>query len=193
MKIDDVIPFVEKQLTTKRFKHSLRVVDQALELAYKFDGDLENVGLAAILHDYAKDLPVDKLRQLMMDSTLPKDLLTFHHELWHGPVASLLIQREFGITDVDIQHAIRYHTTGRSQMSQLELIIYVADYIEPGRSFPGVEEVRQMAQVDLVHAAWLATRNTMQFLMQRKAQIYSDTNEAYNDLTQRAFHANKEI
>lgn len=193
MKIDEAIPYVEKQLTTKRFKHSLRVVDQALELADQFTLDREKVGLAAIFHDYAKDLPVEKLRQLMIESTLPKDLLKFHHELWHGPVASLLIQREFGITDLDIQHAIRYHTTGRSQMSQLELIIYVADYIEPARNFPGVEEVRGIARVDLVQAAWLATRNTMQFLMHQKAQIYSDTNEAYNDLTKRLFNSNKEM
>lgn len=192
MEMDEAILHVEKQLTNRRYQHSLRVVKQALELSRQYSINEDKVKLAAILHDYAKDLPIGVLKQTIMENDLPQEFLQFHHELWHGPVGALLINRVFNITDIDILHAVRYHTTGRSGMSKLELVIYVADYIEPARSFPGVEEVREVAQVDLVYAAWLATRNTIEFLMHKRALIYPDTIEAYNDLTKRVFQMSKE-
>src|SRR5690625_5402966 len=70
-------------------------------------------------------------------------------------------------------------------MSKLEMIIFLADYIEPGRNFPGLEEVRDIAQKDLNHACWMVSRNTIQFLMQKRARIYPDTFHAYNDFTKR--------
>ena len=63
-------------------------------------------------------------------------LLSFHHELWHGPVGAIIARNEFGIEDEDILNAIRFHTTGRAGMSTLEKLIYVSDMIEPGRNFP---------------------------------------------------------
>lgn len=188
MKMDKATFYVKQQLTKKRFEHSERVVTQALKLAKCYNIDQKSVQLAAILHDCAKDLPQESLCKIIKTNDLPDDLLDYHHELWHGPVGSVLVAQDLGITDIDIQQAVRYHTTGRPQMSVLELIIYVADYIEPARSFNGVDEVRKIAQTDLVHAAWLATRNTMQFLLQTKAQIYPDTNSLYNDLTKQLFN-----
>lgn len=191
MRMDEAIPYVKRNLTDDRFQHSLRVVEQALELAVRYGVDREKAGLAAVFHDYAKDLPLEDLQKVIMESSLPKELLQYHHELWHGPVGSVLMRREFGVQNIDIQDAVRYHTTGRAGMSQLELVIYVADYIEPARNFPGVEEVRKIAQEDLSYAAWIATRNTIRFLLEQQALIYPDTNAAYNDLTHHVFQANQ--
>src|SRR5690606_29604756 len=129
--------------------------------------------------------------RIIKTTYLPKDLLLYHHELWHGPVASFMIEQEYGVEDEAIKKAIYYHTTGRANMSDLELIVFVADYIEPGRSFPGLDEVRDMAQKDLVGAAWMVSRNTINYLMEKKNSIYPDTFHAYNDLTRLLNGGNK--
>ncbi|GGJ83588.1 hypothetical protein GCM10007063_02610 [Lentibacillus kapialis] len=183
MKTDEAIDLIRPHLKQARFDHTLRVAETAVLLAEKNNEPVDKVELAAILHDYAKYFPLEKMRREINESDLPQDLLFYHHELWHGPVASIVLEREHGITDEAIKNAIRYHTTGRSGMSQFETILFVADYIEPGRSFPGVEEVRTAANSDLYHAAWMALRNTIQFLVGKNGAVYPDTFYAYNNLT----------
>ncbi|RYG74756.1 HD domain-containing protein [Lentibacillus lipolyticus] len=185
MRKDEAIEIVKPHLKKERFEHTLRVADTAVQLAEKYDESVEKAELAAILHDYAKYFPLEDMRQIINGSDLPNDLLDYHHELWHGPAASVLIKQKHGISDLDIRNAIHYHTTGRAGMSRLEMILFVSDYIEPGRSFPGVDEVRTVAQTDLHHAAWMALRNTIQFLVSKHATVYPDTFYAYNHLTKR--------
>lgn len=182
MKIEEAILFVQQQLSEKRFKHTLRVAKEAVKLAKLHCVTQYHTELAAILHDVAKNRPLDEMKRLILQSPLPKDLLHYHHELWHGPVGALVVERDLGITDGNILNAIRFHTTGRAHMTRLEMVIYVADYTEPGRQFPGINEVRQAATEDLTYATWLATRNTIQHLSRKQAKIYPDTFYAYNDL-----------
>ena len=104
---------------------------------------------------------------------IPKDLLDYHHELWHAPAGAYLVQQEVGITDAEILDAIRYHTTGRVGMTLLEKVIYLADYIEPGRKFPGVDEVRQLAKHNLNQAVCQALENTIYFLERQKQHSIS--------------------
>src|SRR5699024_7324073 len=129
---------------------------------------------------YAKCFSVDKLEQYMHIYELPNELLDFHHELWHGPVAAALVKEKYSINNEDILNAIRYHTTGRAQMSKLEYIIFVADYIEPARSFPGVEEVRVLAKNSLVDAARKALQNTIIYLMNSNMTVHPNSYLAYN-------------
>ncbi|RKQ37850.1 bis(5'-nucleosyl)-tetraphosphatase (symmetrical) YqeK [Oceanobacillus halophilus] len=183
MKIDDAIEVVKPHLTQKRFEHTLRVRDTAVKLAEKYGESKLKAELAAVFHDYCKYRSLDEMERIIKMDPLPKDLLKFHHELWHGPVASILIEKEYGIKDNDVQRAIYYHTTGRANMSKLEMIIFLADYIEPGREFPGLQEVREVAETNLVHACWMTSKNMISFLMSKNAIIYPDTFYAYNDLT----------
>ncbi|MCP6368247.1 bis(5'-nucleosyl)-tetraphosphatase (symmetrical) YqeK, partial [Klebsiella pneumoniae] len=81
-------------------------------------------------------------------------------ELWHAPVGAFLVRNEVGITDKEVLDAIAYHTSGRPGMTLLEKIVYVADYIEPGRRFPGVDEVRELAKKDLNAALIQSLKNT---------------------------------
>lgn len=185
MKIDEAIKHVKPHLTTGRFEHTLRVAETAVKLADLYDESAEKVELAAVFHDYAKYRPLDEMKRWIVASRLPKDLLHYHHELWHGPVGSILIEREYGISDPEIRNAIYYHTTGRAHMSKIEMIVFLADYIEPGRNFPGIEEVRETAQQDLIYSCWMVSRNTINYLMQKNATIYPETFHAYNDLTRR--------
>lgn len=186
MERDKAIAIVKRHLTKERFEHTLRVTDTAVKLAEWYDVSITKAELAAIFHDYAKYRPLDEMKRwIKQTKQLPKDLLCYHHELWHGPVASILIEREYGISDMEIKQAIYSHTTGRANMSKLEMVIFVADYIEPGRSFPGVEKVREAAKHDLITAAWMAASNTIQYLMSKHHTVYPDTFYAYNDLTKR--------
>lgn len=128
-------------------------------------------------------MPKETLTELIIEYQLPTQLLDYHHEVWHGPVAAKLLEKTYNIHHPDILNAIYYHTTGRAGMSDVELVVFVADYIEPGRSFPGVEAVRTLAKKDLSLAARQALKNTIQFLLSKDATIYPDTFNAYNDLT----------
>ncbi len=84
------------------------------------------------------------LRLLMIENKVDQRLFNFHHELWHAPVGAIIAASEFNVTDKEVLNAIRYHTTGRAGMSKLEKVIYVADMTEPGRNFPGVENLREL-------------------------------------------------
>lgn len=185
MKINVAIDIVKPALTEARFDHTLRVAETAVKLAELYHVSKEKVELAAIFHDYAKFRPLDEMKEFILANPLPNDLLDFHHEVWHGPVASVVIDEQFGITDKEIKDAIRYHTTGRTDMGTFEMVLFLADYIEPGRSFPGIEEVRDMAQKNLNHACFLVSRNTINFLISKNATIYPDSFHAYNFFLQK--------
>ena len=108
------------------------------------------------------------------------NLLRWGNAIWHGLVGAYFVEHELGITDHDILEAIRLHTTGAPQMSLLSKIIYVADYIEPGRDFPGVEEARRLAVLDLDQAVAFETKQTLQYLIGKNVPIYPKTIETYN-------------
>lgn len=177
-----VLELVKPKLTAARFAHTERVVETALELARLYDVNQEDTILAAALHDYAKYRDVNEMANIIKEHQLPLDLLSYHHELWHGPVASILIETELSIANEAVQSAIFWHTTGSEGMTELEKVIYLADYIEPGRDFAGIETVRKKAYEHLNEACFLAVRNTIQFLAGREYLIYPETLKMYNDL-----------
>lgn len=180
MDIDTAIEKVKPQLTKERFAHSLRVAELSKKLANQFGENEYKAELAGVLHDYAKYRSKEELARWILTTSLPKDLLQYHHELWHGPVGALLVEKELGIQDKVIQEAVHYHTTGRAYMSKLEMIIFLADYMEPGRKFPGVDKVREVAKKNLEQACFMALANTIQYLLGKQATIYPDTFYAYN-------------
>ena|SRR5690625_3863188 len=186
MNIDEALNESKKVLNIKRYEHVERVVQTAIELAKRFNGDEFKVGLAAALHDYAKDFGSTTLHQWIMNRVdLPKDLLDYNQELWHGPVGAKIAQTKFGIDDEEIVAAIYWHTTGRVHMSLTEKIVFLADYIEPGRDFPAVYKARELAQKNLDEACHYTLFETIQFLMSKDETIYPDTFYAYNDFTKK--------
>lgn len=178
--MDDAI---RKELSKDRYEHTIRVYETAKILAKIYGEPLEDVKVAALLHDYAKCQSETRLREQIEKYHLPQNLLQYNKELWHAPVGAMIAKEKFGVTKSTILHAIYYHTTGRKNMSTLELVIFVADYIEPRRNFPGVEEVRSLAKLDLKLAARKALQNTIVFLLRKDATVYPDTFLAYNELT----------
>lgn len=182
MERNEALSIVKKQLTERRYVHTIGVMETAIKLARKYGADEKKAELAAIFHDYAKYRPKEEMEKCIVEEYLPADLLTANIELWHAPVGAFLVEKEAGIKDNEILDAIRYHTTGRAGMTRLEKIIFLADYIEPGRKFPGVDEVRQLAEEDLDLALIKALQNTISFLLGKNQPIYPDTFHTYNDL-----------
>jgi len=179
------IQLIKKELDTKRFEHSLRVMETAQKLAKRYEAPVEKVVLASLLHDYAKCRTREELRNNVKEYTLPNELLDYHHELWHGPVAAKEIKELYGITDETILNAIYYHTTGHPELELVEVIVFVADYIEPARNIPGVEMVRKLAEINIYDAARAAIKNTIIYLMQQNATIHPDSFSAYNEWTKK--------
>ncbi|MEK3890656.1 bis(5'-nucleosyl)-tetraphosphatase (symmetrical) YqeK [Bacillus sp. FSL K6-3431] len=182
MNMEQAIKIVGGKIAGPRYDHTLRVLDTARELGKNVGVDVKKTEIAAVFHDYAKLLSIPELKVKVSDAREDPRLLAYHPELWHGPVAAQIVLDEFDISDKDILNAIRFHTTGRANMSMLEKVIFLADYIEPGRSFPGVEEVRELVKEDINKALLYALGNTIQFLIIKKALIFPDTFEAYNHL-----------
>jgi predicted HD superfamily hydrolase involved in NAD metabolism len=182
MKREEALEVVKKQLTAHRYQHTVGVMETAIILAQQYGADEKKAELAAIFHDYAKFRDKEEMYSIIVEQQMNKELLEYNTELWHAPVGAYLVQKEAGVTDLEVLDAIRYHTSGRPNMTLLEKIIYLADYIEPGRHFPGVEEVREIAKKDLDRALIQAIQNTIIFLMKKNQRIFPLTFHTYNDL-----------
>ncbi len=183
MEIDFFKSELKKQVNHNRFLHSLDVADIARTLAIRFGADPKKAEIAGILHDYCKDWDKNKLALFIKEKNdLPNGLLEYNEELWHGPVASIIIRDEFNIYDEEIINSIRFHTSGRKNMSLIEKIICLADYIEPNRQFEGVDKIRILAEKDLDKAMLATFDGTIMFLLEKKMKIYYLTLEARNYL-----------
>ncbi|WP_077618877.1 bis(5'-nucleosyl)-tetraphosphatase (symmetrical) YqeK [Bacillus sinesaloumensis] len=182
MERENALEIVKEQLTEHRYQHTLGVMETAIQLAKRYNEDVKKAELAAIFHDYAKFRSKDEMKQIIIDQHMSSDLLIHNTELWHAPVGAYLVKTEVGIEDEEILDAIRYHTSGREKMTLLEKIIFVADYIEPGRQFPGVEEVREAAKKNLDLALIYSLRNTIMFLAKKNQVIYPETILTYNSV-----------
>lgn len=174
------LEIVKAELTEQRYQHTLGVMETAIRLAEFYGADLKRAELAAIFHDYAKFRPKDEMKEIIIQQKLEPLLLEYPSELWHAHVGAYLVETVVGIKDQGILQAIKSHTSGRVGMTLLEKIIFLADYIEPGRNFPGVEEVREMANFNLNQAVIQSLVNTIEFLLKRKFMVYPETLHTYN-------------
>lgn len=103
------------------------------------------------------------------------DVYLGHPNLAHSKVAAAYMEQELGVTDRDLLNAVSYHTTGRAGMSTLEKILFLADSTEPGRTFPGVDELRRLADVDLDAACAFSCRRTVKYVRERGLDLDEDT------------------
>lgn len=176
---------LEKRLPKKRFEHVLRVTETAKELADRFGVPVDKAEQAALFHDIAKFMEPSDMRRLIEENAEDERLLSFHHELWHAAAGRIIAEKEFGVKDPDVLNAIRYHTTGRAGMSVLEKLIYIADLIEPGRSFPGIDELRQSTDRQIDEAMKACIAHSVLYLIERRTAVFPDSIECYNEHVQR--------
>ena len=177
---EDIIEEVRARLSKNRFEHVLRVELTALELAEKYDIDREKTSIAALLHDVAKEEPDSEMRDLVISENLDLDLLQYGSQIWHAPVGAVQARRDFEIIDEEILNAIKYHTIGTPDMTDVEKVIFVADYIEPCRNFDGVKKARKLADKSLDRVIQYKIKDTIVDLVARKKKIYPKAIDSYN-------------
>lgn len=182
MNRDQIVQAVRAQMPEKRWTHTLGVMNTAVVLAERFGADPVKADLAAILHDVCKYWPVEKQAEVIRHNGLPAELLDYDKELWHAHAGAYIAQTEFGIHDEEVLDAIRYHTSGREHMTLLDKIVCLADYIEPGREFPAVHNIRQIAEHSLEKALLAGFDSTIQFLISSSKRIYPLTIYTRNGL-----------
>jgi len=169
------------KLSKKRFIHTLGVVNSAMYLAKKYGANIEDAHLAALLHDCAKEIPLLEMRDLVADLPCDQDML-HSGALLHGLAGMVLANTQYGVTNPDILEAIRVHTTGKENMSKLDKIIFLADYIEPNRKFPGVNDIRLAAEQSLDVGVLCGFDMTIRHLIDSGDSIYPLTILSRNDL-----------
>lgn len=175
-----ILEKVRSAMSEKRFTHVLGVEESAMDLARRYGADETKASLAALLHDYAKERPDEDFLSLIDDCDLDLDLKKWGNNIWHGVVGSFIISQDFNLQDDEILRAIERHTVGAAEMSLLDKVLYVADYIEPGRNFPGVDEARRLSQIELDKAVAFETARTVAHLASKAQPIFPQTIETYN-------------
>ena len=181
MDIKEIETDLSNKLSKKRFIHTLGVVNSAMYLAKKYGANIENAHLAALLHDCAKEIPLLEMRDLVADLPCDQDML-HSGALLHGLAGMVLANTQYGVTNPDILEAIRVHTTGKENMSKLDKIIFLADYIEPNRKFPGVNDIRLAAEQSLDAGVLCGFDMTIRHLIDSGDSIYPLTILSRNDL-----------
>lgn len=184
---EDVIREIHQQLknnvSERRYHHILGVIDAATYLARKYNENEESAHIAALFHDYAKNYSKEELMQYMSQYGLETDeIMQSTYQLLHGKVGAHIAKISYNIEDDDILNAIEYHTTGRKGMSKLEKIIYLADFIELGRDYPGVEDLRIISEEGLDKAMVQALNNTIGYVLSMGSLLHTNTIEARNDI-----------
>lgn len=178
-----MLDYLQINLKESRLRHSLSVSETAVLLAAKYEQNIEKARIAGLVHDCAKNMTDVELIKVVMDHEIELSEVDLQNpSILHGLVGSIIAKEEMGICDEDILKSIRYHTTGRKNMSILEKIIYIADYIEPLRKFSGVEQLRSLIEIDLDVAVLKSFDNTIKYVISQKGLLHTDTIDARNYL-----------
>ena len=157
---------IEKVQDAKRFEHTLGVEYTSAALAMRYGASVKDAQTAGLLHDCAKCLTDKERVSICKKNNIPMtELEKANPFLLHAKVGAFLARERYGVTNQDILNAIHNHTTGRPGMSLLEKIVFIADYMEPGRNHaPNLEEIRKMAFMDLDQTLLKILGDTLEYL-----------------------------
>lgn len=164
----------------KRLAHIKGTEEEAVRLARRWGADVDQLRRAGILHDCTKYFPLEEHLAICDRYGFSLDEMERRSEkLLHSKSGAALAQHVFGQEPTVVQ-AISYHTTGRANMTLEEMILYMADYIEPNRAFDGVDEMRVLAYQDLEAAMLMGVEMSMEDMRERNQPIHVNTSDAYH-------------
>lgn len=179
--VDGYINLIKTRLSEYRFHHSVCVAESAVALAKRFGADEEKARVAGILHDVMKEASLEEhLAECEKAGVQMSELELKNKKLHHQISGAAFVKCELGIEDEDIINAIRFHTTARENMSLLEQIIYLADYISDDRDYEDVDVMRRKVSQGLESGMLYAMRYTIVDLANHARPIHPDTVSAYN-------------
>jgi predicted HD superfamily hydrolase involved in NAD metabolism len=168
MNIDDIKSRLQMMLSQKRFSHSTHVMEASRILAEKYGEDIGKAELAGLIHDCAKDMDKSstfalcKKYDIIVDSIMKKQ-----PEILHGMVGAFLARDLFEVDDKSVLAAVTNHTMGCENMNKLSSIVFIADYIEAGRSYEGVEKIRKAAESSLEEAIVAGVDSTIEDILKK--------------------------
>ncbi len=183
MTIEDYKKIIRPFMGEHRYTHSVNVAKEAVRLAEKYGADVKKAETAGILHDITKEFSPEEQLQIMHDGgIILDDIQQKAPKLWHAMSGSVYIKSNLNINDDDIINAVRYHTTGRANMSLLEKIIFVADFTSAERSYDGVKTMRKLADKSIEKAMLFGFKFTFCDLSSRELAIHPDEIACYNQI-----------
>ena len=175
---EELRPIALSFLKPKRMPHVLGTEHEAAVLARRYGADVTSARIAALLHDCTKKLSMEEQLALCEQYGIALDELERKNlKLLHAKTGAAIARDLFGVSD-EIYWAIYWHTTGKADMTKLEKVIYLADYIEPTRDFPGVEKLRRAVHADLEHGLLMALEDSIEEMRQRGNPVHPNTVEA---------------
>jgi predicted HD superfamily hydrolase involved in NAD metabolism len=177
---DVVVNRMKEQMSDFRVSHCLRVEKEARGLAAENNLNVEKAGLAGLLHDFAKERPDEEFIEVIKNKNLDQELLNYGNAIWHGIVGAEIIKDELNVYDEDVLNAIRRHTVGSTKMTGIDKCVFIADFIEPARDFPGVDDARKYTEESLDAGVTFELKHSVQHLVDKNRQIYPDTFVSYN-------------
>ena len=173
---------LKKNLTEKRYNHSVNVSKKAIYLAKKYGADVKKAEIAGLLHDITKQTDETEQLQLISDAKMKLSALEFDNKkLWHAFSGAAYLKTKLNIDDEEILNAVKFHTTGRAEMSLLEKIVFVADMISDDRTSAESVKVKKIAEESLDKAVCLTARFSIELLMEKEMTIAPNTLAVYND------------
>jgi len=181
MEIQKIQEKLKSLLNPGRYEHTIGVMHTAASMAMCWGGNISNALLAGLLHDCGKfGTDQEQMKRCQEFKVELTDSEIRVPALVHAKLGAYYAQYEYQVTDQKILDAIRYHTTGRPDMTLLEKIIFLADYIEPYRNeIPGLDEIRQMAFRNIDKAVCMASYNTINYLKSIGQEIEPATINTY--------------
>ena len=170
-----------KELDEDRYQHTLGVMFTASALAMCHGEDITKAQIAGLLHDCAKCIPNEKKLKLCSEYGIEVSKTEMKAQyLLHSKLGAYMAKAQYGVDDEDILNAIRWHTTGRPNMSQLEKIIFIADYIEPARNkAANLAQIRQMAFRDLNQTVLKILEDTLHYLDKGHGEVDEMSRSAF--------------
>lgn len=172
---------LKKELDEDRYQHTLGVMFTASALAMCHGEDITKAQIAGLLHDCAKCIPNEKKLKLCSEYGIEVSKTEMKAQyLLHSKLGAYMAKAQYGVDDEDILNAIRWHTTGRPNMSQLEKIIFIADYIEPARNkAANLAQIRQMAFRDLNQTVLKILEDTLHYLDKGHGEVDEMSRSAF--------------
>lgn len=190
LNIKEIETKLEKNLSKKRFLHSISTKNTAIELAMHYNYNVYKAALAGLLHDCARDISTEeKLNLCKTNNIILTQAETNNPDLLHAKLGAIIAKKIYNVNDKEILDAITCHTTGKPNMTLLDKIIYIADYIEPNRmKFNNIDFIRKLTKTSLDKALIEILKNTLNYLNGKKKTIDTKTLETfmfYNEKNQR--------
>lgn len=183
--LEEMRTLLQQSLKPKRYEHSVRVYETALKMAERYHADVKKVAIAALIHDCGRQIPKEASVAKARELGIPVDPVEEAQPiLLHAKLGVYYAVQKYGVSpnDREVLDAIRYHSTGTAGMTDTARIVFLADLIEPGRDFEGVEAIREASFQDLDKGMLLSYDNTIRYLLEDGLLIHPDAIAGYNQL-----------